>query len=49
MFQTKHNSNRKKQVIFLMIPNVKGWHYISEKQLLRKICIININNVKTSR
>ena len=29
----KHNSNHEKQVILLMIPNGKGWHYIPVKQL----------------
>ena len=29
----KHNSNHEKQVILLMIPNGKGWHYIAVKQL----------------
>ena len=28
---SKQNSNPKKQVIFLMIPNREGWHYIAEK------------------
>ena len=31
---SKHNSNRKKQIIFLMIPNEEGWHYIT---------VINLN------
>ena len=30
---SKHNSNREKQVIILMIPNGKGWHYITVKKL----------------
>ena len=29
----KHNSNYEKQVILLMIPNGKGWYYITVKQL----------------
>ena len=29
----KHNSNREKQVILLMIPNVEGWYYITVKKL----------------
>ena len=36
----KHNSNREKQVIFLMIPNGEGQHYITVKTLpalLRRI------------
>ena len=30
---SKHNSNREKQVILLMIPNEEGWHYIAVKNL----------------
>ena len=30
----KHNSNREKQVIFLMIPNGEGWYYLAVKKLL---------------
>ena len=28
----KHNSNREKQIILLMIPNVEGWHYLAVKK-----------------
>ena len=30
---SKHNSNREKQVIHLMIPNGEGWHYLAVKKL----------------
>ena len=30
---SKHNSNREKQVILLMIPNGEGLHYITVKKL----------------
>ena len=26
-YVSKHNANREKQVILLMIPNREGWHY----------------------
>ena len=26
---SKHNLNREKQVILLMIPNGEGWHYLA--------------------
>ena len=29
-YVSKHNSNREKQVIFLMIPNGEGWHYLDK-------------------
>ena len=29
----KHNSNHEKQVLFLMIPNRKEWHYLAVKKL----------------
>ena len=32
-YVSKDNSNRKKQVIPLMIPNQKGWYYLAAKQL----------------
>ena len=32
-YVSKHNSNRKEQVIFLMISNGKEWHYLSVKKL----------------
>ena len=33
MYVSKHNSSREKQVIILVIPNGKGWHYITVKKL----------------
>ena len=30
---SKHNSNCKKQVIFSMIPNGEGWHYLAVKKV----------------
>ena len=39
-YVSKHNSNREKQVILLMIPNEEKWHYLSVKilpVLLREI------------
>ena len=30
---SKDNSNSEKQVILLMVPNRKGWHYITVKKL----------------
>ena len=32
-YVSKHNSNREKQVILLMIPNRKTWHYLAVKTL----------------
>ena len=32
-YVSKHNSNRKKQVIILMIPNGEGWHYLAMNKL----------------
>ena len=32
-YVSKHNSNRKKQLITLMIPNWEGWHYLVVKKL----------------
>ena len=32
-YVSKHNSNREKQVILLMIPNGEGWCYITVKKL----------------
>ena len=32
-YVSKHNSNRGKQAILLMIPNGERWHYIAVKQL----------------
>ena len=45
VFVSKQNSNRKKQIILLMIPNGEGW---SSKYCSSKItCIIKRNNIKT--
>ena len=30
---SKYNSNREKQIILLMIPNEKSWHYLAVKKL----------------
>ena len=38
--KSNYNSNREKQVIFLMITNGEGWHYLAVKKLsalLRRI------------
>ena len=32
-YVSKHNSNRENQVIFLMISNVEGKHYLAVKKL----------------
>ena len=32
-YVSKHNSNREKQVVFLVIPNGKKWHYLTVKKL----------------
>ena len=32
-FVSKHNSNREKQVIHLMISNGEKWHYLAVKKL----------------
>ena len=32
-YVSKHNSNREKQVILLMIPNGQRWHYLAVKKL----------------
>ena len=32
-YVSKHNSNREKQAIFLMIPNGEGWDYLAVKRL----------------
>ena len=32
-YVSKHNSNREKQVILLMIPNGEGWHCLAVKKL----------------
>ena len=33
-YVSKHNSNREKQVIIIMISNEEGWHYIAVKNNL---------------
>ena len=33
-YVSKQNSNRKKQVILLMIPNREKWHYLAVKKLI---------------
>ena len=40
-YVSKHNSNRKKQLILLMILNGEGWHYFAVKN----ITVIKRNNV----
>ena len=32
-FVSKHNSNREKEVILLVIPNEQAWNYLTVKQL----------------
>ena len=32
-YVSKHNSNRQKQVIFYMISNREGWHYLVAKKV----------------
>ena len=32
-YVSKHNSNREKQVILLIVPNGEGWHYLVVKKL----------------
>ena len=32
-YVSKHNSNREKQAIFLMIPSGEGWDYLAVKRL----------------
>ena len=32
-YVSRHNSNREKQVILLMIPNGERWHYLAIKEL----------------
>ena len=42
-YVSNHNSNCEKQVIFLMISNGEGWHYLAVKKLsalLRQITVI---------
>ena len=33
-YVSKHNSNREKQVILLMIPNEEAWHYLAVRKPL---------------
>ena len=40
----RHNSNREKQVILLMIPNREGWYYLVVKQLLALLKEITSKN-----
>ena len=35
VYLSKHNSNRKKQVIILTIPNGEGWYYLVVKNRQR--------------
>ena len=44
VYVSKHNLNRKKQDIFLMIPNGEGWHYLAA--IKETIDIIKRNNIK---
>ena len=32
-YVSKHNSNCKKHIIFLMIPNGESWHYLAGKSI----------------
>ena len=32
-YVAKHNSNREKQIILIMIPNEEEWHYLAVKKL----------------
>ena len=41
VYVSKHNSNREKQVILLMIPNEEKWHYLAVK---KTFSIIKTNN-----
>ena len=45
-YVSKHNSNREKQVVLLMIPNGKRWHYLEVK---KTISVIKKNKVYISR
>ena len=42
-YVSKHNLKSEKQIILLMIPNGKGWHYLAEKIFFR---IIKRNSIK---
>ena len=44
-YVSKHNSNREKQVILLMIPNEEKWHYLAVK---KTSSIIKRNSFPTS-
>ena len=46
-YVSKYNSNYEKQVILLMIPNVKGWRCLAVKKLsaLKYYNLINIKNL----
>ena len=35
VYVSKHNSDCERQVIFLMIPNGEGWHYLAVKNYQR--------------
>ena len=41
-YVSKHNLNQEKQVILLMIPIRKGWHYLAVR---KTISIIQRNNI----
>ena len=43
-YVSKHNSNREKQVIPLILSNIERWHYLAMKST---ISIIKRSNVKT--
>ena len=40
---SKYNSDHGKQIILSIIPNEKGWHYLTVKA----VCITEKNNLKT--
>ena len=42
-YVSKHNSDRQKQVIILMIPNEEGWHYLAVKKLSTLLTGITLN------
>ena len=44
-YVSKHNPNHEKQVMLLMIPNRKRWHYI----VVKIICIIKRISIKKPR
>ena len=48
VYVSKHNWNCEKQVILLMIPNGKKWHYLAVKKLsslLREIASKHYSNL----